>query len=66
MAKYVDSNGLKRVLERINKNINDAMTNGLHSCKSCGAPYIGKPTCQYCGRAFFADIRMYTDEETKK
>ena len=67
MTKFVDTNALahfwKRVSEIMNKRINDAVTNGLHACKSCGAPYKGKPTCEYCGRGFFVDERMYYEKE---
>lgn len=60
---YVDINALKyfwnKVSKIINKRINDAVCTGLHSCHSCGAPYTGKPNCEYCGRGFFVDSSMY-------
>ena len=63
MGKVVDYNGLKYFWEQtskiINKRINDAVTKGLHSCASCGAPYSGKAICEYCGRGFFVDQSMY-------
>ena len=63
MGKFVDANGLQYFWEKtsaiINKRINDAVTKGLHSCASCGAPYTGKVICEYCGRGFFVDKSMY-------
>lgn len=63
MAMLVDMNNLKRFWEGasrvINNRINDAVTKGLHSCASCGAPYYGKAICEYCGRGFFVDPSMY-------
>lgn len=63
MTQYVDLNGLryfwKQISKIINQRINDAVTNGLHACRSCGAPYKGKPNCEYCGRGFFVDESMY-------
>ena len=63
MATVLDINGLKYFWEKvsviINNRINDAVTKGLHSCASCGAPYQGKATCEYCGRGFFVDKNMY-------
>lgn len=63
MSGFLDFEGLKhfweRVSEIINKRINDAVTAGLHSCSSCGAPYTGKARCEYCGRGFFVDSSMY-------
>ena len=63
MTKFIDYNGLvyfwRKISEIINQRINDAVTNGLHQCHSCGAPYSGKAICEYCGRGFFVDVSMY-------
>lgn len=64
-TKFVDLNGLKRVVQWINVRINDAVTKGLHSCESCGAPYVGKSNCEYCGRGFFVDFEMYKNQTSK-
>lgn len=58
---YLDERGLKIFAEKINQRINDIVAKGLHSCASCGAPYSGKPICEYCGRGFFVDINMYKE-----
>ena len=62
---YLDTSGLKYFAEKINQRINDVVAKGLHNCASCGAPYTGKATCEYCGRGFFVDINMYKTEESK-
>lgn len=61
--KFIDANGLKYFAQKINERINDVVCKGLHSCASCGAPYTGKPNCEYCGRGFFVDYKMYEENE---
>ena len=61
--KYVDMNGLAYFAKKINERINDVVAKGLHSCASCGAPYTGKPNCEYCGRGFFIDFNMYKENK---
>jgi len=56
---YLSYDGLAYFAKKLNEKLNDMFTNGLHSCATCGAPYKGKPICEYCGRGFFADIEMY-------
>ena len=63
---FLDENGLRRVVFWINKRINDAVTKGLHSCESCGAPYKGQPNYEYCGRGFFVDFNMYKQENARE
>ena len=62
-TKFIDSEALayfwKRISEIMNKRINDTVTKGIHACEGCGAPYKGKPNCEYCGRGFFVDFSMY-------
>ena len=70
MTGFIDYNGLKyfwgKISVIINDRINDAITKGLHSCASCGAPYQGKAICEYCGRGFFVDKSMYHFPEDNK
>ena len=63
--KFVSSDGLAYFTKKLNEKLNDMFTNGLHNCAACGAPYKGKPTCEYCGRGFFADFEMYKTQTSK-
>ena len=65
--KFIDQDGLtyfwKRISEIINQRIYDAQVKGLHNCATYGAPFTGKPNCEYCGRGFFIDFSMYKEDE---
>ena len=57
--KYLTLEGLQLFYRKLNERINDIIANGLHQCRSCGAPYCGKPVCEYCGRGFFVDMKIF-------
>ena len=61
--KYLSMDGLAYLWKKINERMNDIVTKGIHNCASCGAPYTGKPICEYCGRGFFVDFNMYKEKE---
>lgn len=64
--KVVTLDGLRYFYKKLNERLNDIFTAGLHQCKSCGAPYKGKPICEYCGRGFFVEALMYKGENNEQ
>lgn len=59
MSTYVSLENLAYYTKKLNERLNDLFTKGMHQCQSCGAPYKGKPVCEYCGRGFFVEELLY-------
>ena len=60
--RFVSFENLVYYNQKLNERLNNLFTEGLHSCKSCGAPYKGNPVCEYCGRNFFVNMPLFCEK----